>query len=284
MSGRESDVAARIGTVRSLSSVISAMQGIAAARSREAQACLAGIRSYAATVGTGIGEALALLPEVAEGPPPHGGRHMVVALCAEQGFAGTFSERVLDAAEAVLRAPGPPADLWVIGDRGVMAAAVRGTAVLRHDPMISHPMEAALLAGRIADALWQGAAAGRLLRLSLVHAVPDPRAGLRLATRRLVPFDFTRFPRASGRPMITLPPRMLLDALVQEYVFAELCEAITLSFAAESEARMRAMLAARTNVADTLEELVATSRRLRQEEITSEIVELAAGALAHRGR
>jgi len=53
-----------------------------------------------------------------------------------------------------------------------------------------------------------------------------------------------------------------------------------LSFAAENEARMEAMIAARSNVVRKLDELVASFRRLRQEEITSEIIELSAGSIS----
>ena len=53
-----------------------------------------------------------------------------------------------------------------------------------------------------------------------------------------------------------------------------------LSFAAENEARMRAMIAARGNVARKLDELVGSFRRLRQDEITDEIIELSAGSIA----
>ena len=72
----------------------------------------------------------------------------------------------------------------------------------------------------------------------------------------------------------------LLAALVEEYIFAQLCEALMLSFAAENETRMRAMVAARTHVHDTLESLIGESRRLRQDEIASEIVELSSVTLA----
>ncbi len=51
-----------------------------------------------------------------------------------------------------------------------------------------------------------------------------------------------------------------------------------LSFAAENAARVRAMLAARENVNDKLVELTQRYRVVRQDEITSEIVELTAGA------
>ena len=48
----------------------------------------------------------------------------------------------------------------------------------------------------------------------------------------------------------------------------------TLSLAAENGARMRAMTSAKSNVAKMLDELVARSRQLRQEEITNEIIGL----------
>ena len=59
-----------------------------------------------------------------------------------------------------------------------------------------------------------------------------------------------------------------------------LCEEVMLSFAAENEARMEAMIAARSNVVRKLDELVASFRRLRQEEITGEIIELSVGSVS----
>ena len=78
---------------------------------------------------------------------------------------------------------------------------------------------------------------------------------------------------------MTLPPEKLLGGLAQAYVYAQLCEATMLSFAAENEARVRAMMAARANVTEKLEELVRRYRLMRQDEITSEIVELESGAV-----
>lgn len=284
MSERLGDVEARIATVRQLSAVISAMRGIAAARSREARTRLEGIRAFAATIGAAIGQALALAPAAPAAPAGDGAAYTaIVALAAEQGFAGTFSERILDAVQAE-RAAAPGGTLLLIGDRGLMVAGERGLAADWTAAMIAHVDEAAALATRIADALFDRIAAGSVHRVMLVHAVPATAAGMEVVRRTLVPFDFARFPvRPSATPpLVTLPPGELLAGLAEEYVFAELCEAIVLSFSAENEARMRAMIAARTNVARSLDGLVARSRQLRQEEITSEIVELAAGAAAGR--
>ncbi len=276
MTERLSDVVARVRSVRQLSSVIGAMRGIAAARAREARAHSDGVRAYAATIGAAIGQALALIDD---GPPAGArdgrGGHLVIAVCAEQGFAGPFNRRVLDVAERALKADGRPTELMLLGARGLMTASERGLAVGWSRPMVAHVDEVGALADKVTEQLYERIGSGRATRVNVVHAVPS--AGeIEVVDAALAPFDFTRFPRArnASPPLIALPPRRLLAELAQEYVFAELCEALTLSLAAENEARMRAMSAAKSNVGKMLDELIARSRQLRQEEITNEIIEL----------
>ncbi len=282
MSGKASEVESRIGTVHQLEAVITAMRGSAAARSREARSRLDGIRAYAAVIGGAIGEALALAPESDPQPrkPQSPQRHVVIVLSSEQGFAGTFNERVLDAAERHLKAKG--SELLIVGDRGAMVAVERGLVFDWSAPMVAHAQEVPLLASRITEALYSRLEKDQASRVTVIHAVPAPSASIEIVERSLLPFDFARFkvvPR-SIPPITTLPPAQLLAELAEEYIYAELCEEVMLSFAAENEARMAAMIAARSNVARKLDELVASFRRLRQEEITSEIIELSAGSIS----
>lgn len=282
MSGRLADIESRIGTVHKLSAVIAAMRGIAASRAQEARAHVAGIRTFADTIGTAIAQSLSLLPDQPPARPSDGdGRLAVVLLAAEQGFAGGFSEQVFDAAMPLL---GDPHALILAGDRGLLVADERGLGVDWSAPMIAHVSETATLAARITEAIYQRLAAGEVSRVAVVYAVPDGPTGVEVVTRALVPFDYTRFPvpRHGLAPRITLPPEELLTRLAEEYVFSELTEAVLLSFAAENEARMRAMIAAHDNVSQSLSDLVAQSRRLRQEEITDEITELATSRLPVR--
>src|SRR5262245_38217203 len=158
MSGKLSEVEGRIGTVHQLEAVITAMRGSAAARSREARGRLAGVRAYAEVVGQAIGQALGLAPapDPAPHPAPHDSDHLeghvVIAFCAEQGFAGTFNERVLDAAARHLAAGG--AELFVVGNRGAMVAGERGLAFSWSAPMVAHVEEVPLLASRVTEALY----------------------------------------------------------------------------------------------------------------------------------
>ena len=282
MSGKLAEVEGRIGTVHQLEAVITAMRGSAAARSREARARLTGIRTYAAAISGAIGEALALASEPA--PPLRKSGHpegrVVIALCAEQGFAGSFNERVLDAAERHLQSD--TAELFIVGNRGAMVAAERGRVAGWSAPMVAHAEEVPLLADRIIDALYSRLEKDQAARVTVIHAVPAHSATIEIVERALLPFDFARFKLApsAAPPITTLPPQRLLAELAEEYVYAELCADIMLSFAAENEARMRAMIAARSNVAHKLEELVGSFRRLRQEEITGEIIELSAGSIS----
>ena len=150
--------------------------------------------------------------------------------------------------------------------------------------MVAHVDEAAALADRVTEQLYARLEEGRATRVSLAHATPAGRARFTSSSarsRRSISPAF-RARETPRRRLFRCRPRALLAELAQEYVFAELSEALTLSLAAENEARMRAMTAAKSNVRKMLDELIARSRQLRQEEITNEIIELGARKAAGR--
>jgi F-type H+-transporting ATPase subunit gamma len=279
MSGQLAEVAARLESTRQLGSVISAMRAIAASRSQQARRELEAIRLYAATIGQAIDQVLASLPPgrsiTAPTTEPRG--VLVVALCAEQGFAGSFNEHVLDVALPL--ADEADGQLFVVGDRGLMAAGNRGRTPDWSVPMAAHTDEISALADRISDAVYAALAARGPGRVLLVYGSPGEGEEPAIVRRWLLPFDFGRFPArlAVGEvPLINLPPTVLLEQLAVEYVHADLCEALMLSYAAENQARMQAMIAAHSNLEHTEATLTLQFQRVRQEYITDEILELSA--------
>lgn len=280
MSGKLTEIESRSATARQLDAVIGAMRGIAAARSREAQRRLPGIRSSASTVGAAIG---AVLAHGSTEPParmPEHGARIVIALCAEQGFVGSFNEQIID--HALSHRTSAQSELLLVGTRGEMVANERRLPFAWRSPAPSHADDVPSLASRITDALYVRLGNRGVTHVSVIHAVPGIAAHCEIVEHSLIPFDFSRFSveRRSQPPLLTLPADHLLAGLVEAYVYVELCEALMLSFAAENEARVRAMLAARANVKETLAELTQSYRQVRQDEITADIVELAAGAEA----
>ncbi len=281
MTERLADIGARIDGVRQLGAVVNAMRGIAAARARQARGQLVAVDSYAATIAVAIGRALVLVrPARPDGARPST-RPALVLFCAEQGFAGAFTERVLDAVGADLAG----CELFLVGTRGGGTAAERGIAGHWKSAMPSQSAGIPKLADCIAEALYSRIATGGIDRLDCVFSEWQPGHRIQVTRRRLFPYDMAQFPRPkdANAPLLNLAPEVLLSELTADYMHAQLCNAALHAFAAENEARMEAMAAAHSQIERELSSLRATQRQVRQEEITAEIIELAAGAQASRG-
>jgi F-type H+-transporting ATPase subunit gamma len=283
MAERLADMVTQIQNVRQLEAVVAAMRGIAASRAQKGRSLLAGIEAYTNVVSRGIGQALNLLPADMTALPRHRrARFGLILFCAEQGFAGAFSERVLDSALGDLAG----AVNLIVGTRGAIVASERGIKPAWSAPMATHVDAIPSFANRLADALYGYVATGTIAEVDILFSRSVPGGGIVIDRHSLLPIDFRRFARPIEKeaPLTTLAPQPLLERLAAEYVFAQLCQAGMHAFEAENEARMLAMTSAKTNIETKLAGLSQRERQLRQEEITTEIVELAAGAKALASR
>ena len=280
MTERLADVTARIEGIRQLSAVVNAMRGIAAARAQQARSELIAVDSYAATIAVAIGRTLAWVPSGRTDGTLRSIRPALVLFCAEQGFAGAFSERILDTVGTDLAA----SDLFLIGTRGGAVAAERGVAARWKCALPAHSAGVPKFADRVAEALYSRIATGEIGRLDAVFGEWRPGGGIRVNRRRLFPLDMTQFSQSldGNAPLLNLTPAALLSELTADYLHAQLCNAALHAFAAENEARMEAMAAAHRQIERELAALRATQQHVRQEEITAEIIELAAGETASR--
>jgi len=277
---RLADIGARITGIRQLGAVVNAMRGIAAARVQQARSQLLAVDSYAAAIAAAIVRTLVLVPPARHSVKRQSARPALVLFCAEQGFAGAFSKRVLDAAGPDLAT----SELFLVGARGQSAIAERGIAAGWTCAMPSHSPGLPKLADRIVQALYARIATGEIDRLDVIFSRWQPARGTHIERQHLFPLDTAAFPRATdaNAPLLNLTPASLLGTLTADYVHAQLCKAALHAFAAENEARMETMAAARSQIERQLASLQATQRLVRQEEITAEIIELAAGETASR--
>lgn len=266
---RPEDIQARLDNIRQIESIVGTLRALATAHQVEAQAHLEAIRAHEATIAGALSVALA--GDGRDDPDPQAVPGLSIVVGAAQGFTGAFADRMADAARAEA-AQG--ARLMVVGNR---TAAAMGGLVWSAD-MAPHAQEVPALASRLSDALFETVAASPGLLVQILFA--DPAPGQPIICRRLFPFDFSRFPPATAQPLTTLPPAALLSALVTEYVYAELCEALMLGFAAENTARAEAMARAQSNVKRIATDLRTDFQEARKEQMTTEIIEVsAAGGL-----
>jgi F-type H+-transporting ATPase subunit gamma len=280
MADRLSDTVAQIQNVRQLNAVVTAMRGIAAARAQKGRSVLAGIEAYSEIIARTIGEALNLLPVEATAPPAQDRpKRGLILFCAEQGFAGAFSERVFNAAGTDV----DTATNLIVGTRGYAIAGDRGITVHWSTAMTTHIDGIPNFANQLAEVLYRYLAQNVFATVDVLFS-RSISGSISVDRYSLLPIDFSRFEcqPERERPLITLAPELLLERLAAEYIYAQLCQAAMHAFVAENEARMIAMLAAKSNTDTKLDALVRREQRLRQEEITIEIIELAAGAEAAR--
>jgi F-type H+-transporting ATPase subunit gamma len=277
---RLADIGARITGIRQLGAVVNAMRGIAAARVQQARSQLLAVDSYATVIAAAIARTLVLIPPTHPYANRRSPRTALVLFCAEQGFAGAFSKRVLDTAGSDL----DTSELFLVGARGEAAIAERGVAARWTCAMPSHSPGIPKLADRIVQALYARIATGEIDQLDAVFSQWQPGQGTRVERQHLFPFDLTAFPPVTDAdaPLLNLRPASLVGTLAADYMHAQLCKAALHAFAAENEARMETMAAARNQIERQLTSLQATQRLVRQDEITAEIIELAAGETASR--
>ena len=266
---RPEEIQERIGNIRQIDGIVSTLRAIAAAHQVEARAHLEAIRAHEVAVAEALSVALAALT----GASPDAidpGPGLAIVVGATQGFCGAYADRTTEAAQAEA-ARGRR--LMVVGARTAATLGAGRLPVWTGD-MAAHAREIPTLAGRLADALFLEVLRSPGLAVRIVFADPAERT-LPFVYRRLFPFDFERFPPWRGPPVLTtLDPAPLVAALVEEYVFTELCDALMLGFAAENAARAAAMARARSNVREREAELEDAFRRARQEQMTTEIIEV----------
>lgn len=280
---RLSELRARLQSLGELNGVVRALRSISAARVQQAHGVLDSIRQYTAVIQDALGDAAEGLTPAREPTPPRGRGGFVVVFGSEHGFVGAFNERLFDVAALELK---PGDQLFVVGARAVLAANERRARVSFSCSMASQVGGIDEVALRVAEALAHGEGEPATGRVVLVYT-RGSGSTWRIVTEVLLPFDVGPYVSRGGKrpvPLSNLSRETLLDGLVAELLFAELAHAAAESFASENTARLAAMESASDNVARKLDELRRIERELRQEEITTELMEVVTGVEAITNR
>ncbi len=278
---RLAEIEAHVASMGELLDIVGAMRSLASMRVQEAHRSLPGVARYAETMAAAIGAALLLLPEGAPAVRSAPGRRALVLCTAEHGFVGAFNQRILDAADAVLH---PGDALFLLGSRGVALAQERGRPFVWAHPMATRPASVPETIRRLTAQLYRAVADGEVTGVEVIFARHRQGSPLAIERRRLFPLDLAAFALTRPRlpPLHNLPAAALLEKLIADYVFALLTEAALESLASENAARVAAMASAHDNVSQKLDQLRQDARQARQDEITTELLDLVTGAEAMR--
>lgn len=280
---QEREIATRITSLHELLEIVSAIRAMAASQMQQALQSLQAIRAYSDTIREALFDASTLLPpdgaRESSAPPDKSG---LVVFCAEHGLCGGFNEHPLRAAELVINQSRGRPTLIVVGSRGGQICRERGLRPSLTLPMATHCMGVTAAARRVAAELYRMFSQGRIAGVEVIYAQHAGAQFSRIEHHRLLPLEMPVVERRmeEAPPLINLPPRQLFDDMVGEYFFAALENAAMQSFFSENSTRFRTMEAAHQNIQNKSVDLTKLMRRLRQEAVTTEILDLISGSEA----
>jgi len=271
----------QIATIDGLRDVIHSMRSLAATCAEER---LRGLRAYADTVGRAIEDCL-FGREIAL-PEPEAGGAAILVFFSEQGLCGRFNEVIADAAAERAREVGARRFI-VVGKRGPALIRREKLEVIAEMPSTTSPDGDDVVIHSIAKTVVGLREREAFGELYLLHARYLSPGRIEPAFERVLPLDLSQWRDAEAarrtQPHLALSRLDLLRELVSEYTFITLFRAMTESLAGEHGMRLQSMEAAKGNIDDALEELQLQSRIQRQNEITSELLDVVSGAAALGG-
>lgn len=280
---QEREIATRIVSLGELLEIVAAIRAMAASQMQQALRSLEAIRHYSDLVRAALSDAATMLPSDATvTAQANVSKFGLIVFCAEHGLCGGFNEHPLHCAEQILADKRQDLFLIVVGTRGAQISRERGLKPDLVLPMATHCAGVTGAARRLATELYGLLSSGRISGLEAVFAQFASTETRRIEHHRLLPLEAPIMEQRSIQlpPLVNLPPRRLFDDIVGEYFFAALENAAMQSFFSENSTRFRTMEAAHQNIENKTEELTKLARRLRQEAVTTEILDLISGTQA----
>jgi len=301
----QKDVKTRINSVKNIRKITRAMEMVAAARLRRAEQRIDALRPYAQSIRK-------VTKQVADAAGPNAERvpllHQreetkrigILLVTGDRGLAGSFNSQIIRAGlnlKRELRAEGSEVSFLAVGRRGNSTLSFRGEEVVQSfTGFTDRPSFAD--ARKIGELLSSSYVDADLDRVELIYNRYVSPLTQYVRRQTLLPLQEAAV-FGEGLPEPDKPvsedlaeaqarsdwlyepdPEEALSLLFGEYVDLSVFRALLESAASEHGARMTAMRSAAENAGDMIDRLTLEMNRVRQAEITQEILEVVGGAEA----
>jgi F-type H+-transporting ATPase subunit gamma len=284
------DIKRRIRSVRNTRKITRAMELVAAAKLRRAQARIEAMRPYAERMEE-LMVGVARASSSVRGLPLLQRREVktaaILPLTGDRGLAGAFNAQVVREAFAIerrLRDESVEPRWLVAGRKGASTLRFRRYEVEQAWAGFSDSpryADAQAIAHRVSELF----AEQEVDRVVVVYNHFESALTQRVVAQDVLPIpesllqgDETESQALLGDFIYEPEPEQILERLLPVYVETVLYRALLESAASEQGARMTAMRNASKNAAELIDHLTLQMNRARQAEITQEILEVVAGA------
>ena len=279
------DIRRRIGAVRNIRQITRAMQFVAASKLKRAQDATLAARPYSEKLDEVLADVAAVLlgdehPLLATADPA--GKRLIVLITTDRPLAGPLTSNAVrfTLREVVDQAAGG-VTMVTVGRKGRDAIRRAGIPIEAHfagfgdRPTFADVLPLARL---VTDDYLSGAYA----RIDVIYPHFVSTLTQQPTLGRILPIvasnDTAGIP---GNQFIFEPsPSAVLEQLLPRYVATRLYQAVLEAKASEESSRMVAMKNATENAEELIEDLTLSYNKVRQANITREMIEIASGAQA----
>jgi F-type H+-transporting ATPase subunit gamma len=300
----QKEVKNRISSVKNIHKITRAMEMVAAARLRRAEQRIDNMRPYAQAIRKmtkQVADASATIPRIALLEQRENEKKIgILLVTGDRGLAGAFNTNIIREGARLKRelsGDGGEVSFSVVGRRGNSTMTFRGETVAgSYVGFTDRP--AFTDAREISRDLTAAYVDGQLDRVELVYNRYVSPLTQYVRRQTLLPMQEAEVfgegipePEEPADPELAEAhekaywdyepePEVLLPMLFEEYVDLSVYRALLESSASELGARMTAMRNAAENAQDMIQDLTLEANRVRQAEITQEILEVVGGAEA----
>jgi F-type H+-transporting ATPase subunit gamma len=284
----------RIGSVKSTQKITKAMKMVAAAKLRRAQEAAVAGRPYAEKLEAVMASLASKVTVSSSSPKLLAGTgkdqvHLIVVATSERGLAGAFNTNIVRAARKkaeALEAQGKTVRFYLAGKKGRVLKRFLPTQIA-HDQEMGHIKTVAFADAQVvAEDLVRRYEAGEFDVAHLFFArfqsalVQEP-TGIQIIPVPL-PVSTSALASPSSLSAVEYEPdeETILADLLPRNIAIQIFRALLENAASEQGSRMTAMDNATRNAGDMINRLTIQYNRTRQAAITTELIEIIAGAEA----
>jgi F-type H+-transporting ATPase subunit gamma len=278
------EIRRRIASVRNIKQITRAMQFVAASKLKRAQDSTLQSRPYADKIDEVLADLASVLGEE-EHPllaKREGGTRAIVLLTTDRGLAGSLNTNTIRFTAQQITEQSDDVSVVTVGRKG--QAAMRRAHVpiaASFDGFGDRPTFAQVVP--LARLLTDDYLAGTYSTIDMIYPRFISTLSQRPVVDRLLPVEpaDTADVGIPGRQFIFEPDAdSVLRQLLPRYVATRVFQAVLELTASEQSARMVAMKNATENAQELIEDLTLTYNKVRQANITREMIEIATGAQA----
>jgi F-type H+-transporting ATPase subunit gamma len=277
------DIRRRINAAKNIKQITRAMQFVAASKLRRAQESTLAARPYSEKIDEVLADVASVLggedhPLLAA---PTGTKRLIVLITTDRGLAGPLNTNTVRFVAREITEHK--------GDLAVVSVGRKGRDAMRRSrvPIEAHfagfgdrPTFADVLP--LARLITQDFLSGEYGRIDLVYSRFISTLAQRPVMIKLLPIEPAKDTDGiPGRQFIFEPsPAAVLEQLLPRYVATRVFQAVLEGRASEESSRMVAMKNATENAGELIDDLTLVYNKVRQANITREMIEIASGARA----